>query len=180
MSKATGTGRVALLDPREGTGLQLATRIRAERGGKLLNLYRTLLHSPAFAEGWLSLLSAVRNHSSLPDSLRELIILRVAQLNDAPYEYAVHLPIGLEAGLIQSQVDTLENWRESNEFSPSERAVLQLTDVMTREVKVSDAIYQAVSAHFSDQEMVEMAVTISAYNMVSRFLEAMQIEHDQP
>jgi AhpD family alkylhydroperoxidase len=171
-----GNGRVPLLDPAEGPELELANRIRAERGGKMLNLYRTLMHSTAFAEGWLTLLSAVRNHSSLPASLRELIILRVAQLNDASYEYEVHLPIGIKAGISQEQIDAMAQWQDASVFSDGERAVLQLTDVMTREIKVGDDIYDAAALHFSEQEMVEIAVTVSAYNMVSRFLEAMHID----
>jgi AhpD family alkylhydroperoxidase len=38
------------------------------------------------------LLTAVRNRSSLPADLRELVILRVAVLNRAPFEFDAHLP----------------------------------------------------------------------------------------
>jgi AhpD family alkylhydroperoxidase len=172
-------GRVPLIDPATTpAAAPLAERIRAQRGGRLLNLYATLLHSPAFAEGWLGLLTAVRQHGSLPPSIRELIILRVAQLNGASYEFAVHQPLALQAGVTQMQVDELQAWAGSRAFAERERAVLQLTDTMTRCVQVGDAVFQPLHAWFSDQQLVELGVTVAAYNMVSRFLEAMQVDHD--
>lgn len=58
----------------------LVQRITAERGS-VLHLYQMLMHSAPIAEGWLNYLTAVRQKSSLPEALRELIIMRVALLN---------------------------------------------------------------------------------------------------
>lgn len=55
-------------------------RIVGERGS-VLHLYQMLMHSAPIAEGWLNYLTAVRQKSSLPEALRELIIMRVALLN---------------------------------------------------------------------------------------------------
>jgi hypothetical protein len=57
--------------------------ITAERGRVSL-LYQVLLNSPPLAQGWEQLLTAVRNRSSVPALLREMVILRVAVLNRAP------------------------------------------------------------------------------------------------
>jgi hypothetical protein len=52
---------------------------------------------------------------------------------------------------------------------------------MTEQVQVTDEVFDAVSALFPDAQMVELTATIAAYNMVSRFLEALRIHsHDQP
>jgi alkylhydroperoxidase family enzyme len=63
------------------------------------------------------------------------------------------------------------------ELSATERDVLALADAMTRDIAVSDALYQAVAAQFSDQNMLDIVATVAAYNMVSRLLEALQIGH---
>ena len=78
-----------------------------ERGGKLLNLYRMLLHSPPIAEGWLAFLTAVRQRGSLPGRYRELAILRVAVLNGASYEFDVHTPFALREGIAPAAVEAL-------------------------------------------------------------------------
>jgi alkylhydroperoxidase family enzyme len=59
-----------------------------------------------------------------------------------------------------------------------ERAVLAYADAMTRSVQVPDAVFQAVRPYFQDRELVELTATIAAYNMVSRFLEALQVHSD--
>ena len=59
-----------------------------------------------------------------------------------------------------------------------DRAVLALTDEMTRNVQVRDETYAAAKKHFNDREMVELTATIAAYNLVSRFLEANQVDHE--
>ena len=64
-------------------------------------------------------------------------------------------------------------------FDFRQRAVLAFTDAMTREIRVSDAVFADVRAHFDERSIVELTATVGAYNMVSRFLEALQIHtHD--
>ncbi|HSO08080.1 MAG TPA: carboxymuconolactone decarboxylase family protein [Pelomicrobium sp.] len=156
---------------------ELIGRIRAERG-KLLNLYGTLLHSPPVAEGWLKLLTAVRQQASLAGDVRELAILRVALINHADYEFRTHVPFALKEGITQAQIDALETWAQCGLFDARLAAVLAYVDSMTREIHVPDAVFEPLRAHFGAQELVELTVTVAAYNMVSRFLEAMQVDLD--
>ncbi len=157
----------------------LVARIVAERG-EVLHLYQMLLHSPPLAEGWLGYLTAVRQKLQLAGALRELIIMRVAILNGAPYEAAQHAPIALKEGVTQAQLDALADWPASPLFDASTRAVLALTDAMTREIHFDAAIMAAVREALGERGAVEAAATIAAYNMVSRFLEALQIDIRDP
>lgn len=156
----------------------LVDRIRAERGD-VLHLYRMLMHSEPVASGWLNYLTAIRQKCSLSGALRELVIMRVAQLNGAPYEADQHRPIALKEGVSQAQLDALADWASHRDvFDPVQLAVLAYTDAMTRDIHVSDEIAQAVRQHFDHQQLVELTATVAAYNMVSRFLEAMQIHSE--
>ena len=156
----------------------LAERIIAERGN-LLHLYQMLMHSGPVAEGWLTYLTAIRQKTTLSGALRELIIMRVALLNNAPYEADQHAPIALREGMTQAQLDALNDWAASPLFDAQQRAVLAYTDVMTRQVQVPDAVFAELVALHSHEQVVEITATVAAYNMVSRFLEALQIHsHD--
>ena len=150
-------------------------RIRAERGGKLLVLYQMLLHSPPVALGWLSLLTAIRQQCNLSARLRELVILRIAALNGADYEFAAHVPFALEEGVTDAAIEVLRQGEVPDSLSAAERAVLHYTDQMTRQVSVDDAVYAAVAQVLPDGEVVELTATVAAYNMVSRFLVALGI-----
>ncbi len=153
----------------------IADRIRSERGGKLLALYRVLLHSPKVAEAWLQFFTVIRQQCGLEARHRELAIMLIAQLNGARYEFEQHIPFALRAGITQSQLDHMGEWKHSALFGSAEKAVLAYTESMTRDVKVSDEVFAAVRAQFDEKTLVELTATIGGYNMVSRFLEAMQI-----
>ena len=152
----------------------LAQRIVAERGS-ILHLYQMLLHSPPVAEGWLGYLTAIRQQSALSGAIREMVIIRVAQINRAPYEADQHMPIARQEGVPAEKLDALAHWDDSPLFDATERAVLAYTDAMTRDVQVDEAIFAGVAEVFEAQQLVELTATVAAYNMVSRFLEALQI-----
>lgn len=167
--------RIPYADTASPQTRELAERIIRERGS-VLHLYAMLLHSGPVAEGWLRYLTAIRHECALPGALRELVIMRVAQLNGAPYEAQQHAPIALREGMTQAQIDALETWPESSLFDGTQRAVLAYCDAMTRTVHVPDDVFAAVRSVLDNRNLVELTATIGAYNMVSRFLEAMQID----
>ena len=156
----------------------LVERIKRERGGKLLNLYKMLLHSPPVAEGWLTFFTAVRQSTDLPGRYRELAILRIAVLNGADYEFNAHAPIALGEGVAQAVLDELRANRVPAALDDADRAVLAYVDSMTRDVHVPDDVFARVRAHFAERDVVELTATIAAYNCVSRFLEALRVDQE--
>ncbi len=160
---------------------KVVDQIRARRGGELLNLDRMLLHSPAYARGWNALLGAVRRELTLPPRLRELAICAVASLTQAEYEWRQHAPELLAAGGSHPQLDALADVAIAAEradlFDDAERAVLRLTHELTLDIKVSGSTFErAREALASDQQVVELIGVVGTYNMVSRFLVALDVE----
>ncbi|HEY6024654.1 MAG TPA: carboxymuconolactone decarboxylase family protein, partial [Pseudolabrys sp.] len=120
--------RVAYADENSSPEIRaLADRIRAERGGRMLNLYKMLLNSPSVAAGWLNLFTAIRQQCELPGDYRELAILRVAIVNGADYEYRAHIPFALKEGVTQAQIDGLKEWQAAKVYTDAQRAVLAYT-----------------------------------------------------
>ena len=157
----------------------LVASIRARRNGRLLNLDRLLLQSPPLAEGWNAMLGAVRRRLELDARLRELAICTVARLNDAPYELHQHSPEYIAAGGTQAKLDLLDDVEAAARdarFDERERAALALTFEMTRRVQVKEPTLAEVRRLLGDRQAVELVGTIAAYNMVSRFLEALGID----
>src|SRR5690242_10726415 len=152
--------RIPYADIEHPDARPLAAEIATQRGS-VLHLYRMLLHSPPVAAGWLRYLTAIRHECALPGALRELVIMRIAILNGAPYEADQHRPIALKEGVTQAQLDALAAWRESDAFDARQRAVLALADAMTRDVHVPDEVFAAVRAEFDDRRLiVELTATI--------------------
>jgi alkylhydroperoxidase family enzyme len=157
----------------------VAERIKAERGGRMLNLYRMLLHSPPVADGWRAFLTAVRQQCSLPGRYRELAILQVAVLNRADYEFNAHVPFALREGLTQAQLDAMKAGATADGLTEADRAVIEYTTAMTRTVDVPDALFDSIRRHFDERSVVELTATVGAYNLVSRFLVALKVDHEK-
>ena len=168
--------RIPYVDPKQRPELaDLVKRITAERGGRASELYTMLLNSPTVCDGWLHLLTALRHHNTIPGTHREAVIVRIAILNDAPYEHRSHAKIALSEGLTQAQVDALADWKQSALLDADLKAVLAYCDAMTRDIRVPDAVFDAVRAIYDPKQVIELTALIGAYNMVSRFLETLKV-----
>ena len=155
---------------------EIERKILAERG-RISPLYQVLLNAPEIAQGWEALLTAVRNRNSLSPIVMEMIILRVAVLNRAQYEFDAHKPHAIKAGMSEEKIEALKELSLSPIFNDEEKEILLLTDVMTKDIQVPDDIFAPIKNRYNDQEILELVTTISAYNMVSRLLNALQICH---
>ena len=139
------------------------------------NLYRGLANHPKIIAAWSEFAATLRHASRTPRELRELVILRGAQLCKSEYEWAQHLKMARKAGVPEAQIAALARWRDSAEFDAREKAALALAEAVT-EGRVSDAVYQEARKHFDHHDYVELAVTAGFYAMVARTLDALGIE----
>ena len=161
----------------------LVAAIRERRGGDLINLDRMLLHSTPFSRGWNAFLGEVRSHLSLPLKLRELAMCGVAVLNRADYEFLHHSPILIKAGGTQAQVNALRTLGSQvmpeGLFTPLESDALELTIQMTKSIEVDRSLMKRLQDQLGNTQLVELVGVIATYNMVSRFLVALQVTPDQ-
>lgn len=153
-------------------------RIAARRKPRpLIPLDLALLHNPAIADGYNSLLGAIRTNSSLSQALAELAICYIAVLNDAVYEWTAHAPLALKAGASRAALEAVlrNDAKNAAVLSEAERDVLEFTRQSTKEVKVDDEVFGRIKERFSEQEIMELTITVAGYNMVSRFLVALNV-----
>ncbi|KAF8632660.1 hypothetical protein AX17_004793 [Amanita inopinata Kibby_2008] len=173
----------------------IADSIRARRGPRgLTPLDRTLLHVPPVAQGWNSLLGAIRTKGALPGDVRELMILRVAAVNRAAFEWIQHEHVGRSHGLTTAQLYVIRDTSAplppaKGILSALQTSALRFADASTRNVKVSkeitDDLHRDLLEWMRENDQgsgdvaeadrlqdlyVEAAAVVATYNMVSRFL----------
>jgi alkylhydroperoxidase family enzyme len=171
----------------------LVNAVLTRRGGSFINLDTALLWSEPLARGWNTYLKAVRSELPTDRRLRELGICTVALLTGAAYEYHHHAPDFLSAGGKQAQLDALQRYcqgvlaafrtkptelagaPDDAAFNPQEALVAQYAAQMTLTVKVGDAVFNGLKTHFDTTELVELTSAIATYNMVARFLVALDV-----
>ena len=149
----------------------------AERGGRPLNLYRVLGNQPALLHAWIDFASALRYQCDTSRALRELLILRTAQLCHSAYQWEQHLSLARKAEVPEGQIGELESWRTSTLFDPRERAALALTEQVVA-CCVDETAHAAAALLFTPAEMIELVLTASFYSMVSRVLDAATVTSD--
>jgi 4-carboxymuconolactone decarboxylase len=158
------------------TGSEVGDRIRLRRGGSLRPVDEMLLHSEPVADGWNRLLGAVRGETTLSDGIRELVVMRVSALNGAEYEWQAHADAAATAGLSPAQTGALRQAdAKDGGFDDLQRAVLDLTDTMTNEIKVPAELFARLSLTFDNRQLLELVAMVAAYNMVTRFVVALDI-----
>ncbi len=134
-------------------------------------IYRTLLISPTFAEGFTAFFSAIRYNSTVPEDIRELSMCRVGAVNSAAYEWNHHAPLLRQAGLSEQAVETVrtappgaEGGDGEGELSLRLWRVVRLCDAMTKELKVPEKVFADVLQELDGDErkMVELSMFSSS------------------
>jgi len=150
-----------------------------DNGARILNLYKVVANSPGLLLNFIRLGNSVIGRMVLPPRLREIVILRVANLTGSEYEWAQHAPVALQVGVSQKQLNSISDWKKSTEFNNEERAALQYTDEVAQKVKVTDQTFNILRNFFNEQAIVELTMTIGYYEMVARLLVPLQVEIDK-
>ncbi|MBB5442313.1 MULTISPECIES: carboxymuconolactone decarboxylase family protein [unclassified Paraburkholderia] len=109
--------------------------------------------------------------SSLEKSLTELVRLRASQINGCAYCVDMHTADARKGGETERRLATVVVWRETPFFTDRERAALKWTEALTlvSHDHVPDAVWQAVRPHFSNEELVDLTLLVSAINAWNRF-----------
>ncbi|KDE05026.1 hypothetical protein MVLG_04569 [Microbotryum lychnidis-dioicae p1A1 Lamole] len=175
--------RIPYQSPAQGTSA-IADAIRVRRGARgLTPLDQTLLNAPEIANGWNALLGAIRTRNSLPDDIRELMILRVAARNSATFEWIHHAHVGEAAGLTAPQLSTIRDCHTPlptpeapGVLSPFQAAALRFADASTFNVNVPQARIDDLKKYLKDdQQLLEATAVAATYNMVSRLLVTLDV-----
>jgi AhpD family alkylhydroperoxidase len=109
--------------------------------------------------------------SALEKSLTELVRLRASQINGCAYCVDMHTADARKGGETERRLATVVVWRETPFFTDRERAALEWTEALAlvSHDHVPDAVWNAVRPHFSDEELVDLTLLVSAINAWNRF-----------
>lgn len=114
--------------------------------------------------------------SSLEKSLTELVRLRASQINGCAYCVDMHTSDARKGGETDRRLATVVAWRETPFFTDRERAALEWTEALTliAQDRVPDHVWKAVRPHFTDAEIVDLTLLVSAINSWNRFAIALR------
>ena len=148
-------------------------------------IMRMWAHTPEISKGIVALGGALKTHRSLPDRLVELVRLRVAFHNQCRSCMAIRYQDGVEAGIDEDLVCSLEKPQEANDLSDAEKAAINYGELFaTNHLAINDSVYDNLRKYFSEEEIVELSITVAwfvgmgrlaaTYHMVEELPEAFQ------
>ncbi|MEW1659825.1 carboxymuconolactone decarboxylase family protein [Streptomyces sp. NPDC093707] len=114
--------------------------------------------------------ASVLEQSPLPKSLRELVELRIGQLNGCGFCVDIHTKEAAAAGETALRLNLVAAWRHTTVFTEAERAALALAEEGTRlgDRGVSDETWAAVREHFDDDQVGTLVCLVSLVNAATR------------
>ncbi len=143
-----------------------------------INLLRALVHSPEAARSFIGLGRYIRFGSGLDPRLRELAILQVGYAAKSPYEFSHHVKIGREFGVTDADIRAIqaETKGQATDLSALARAVLRAARELAVQGDLSGDTFAELGKELSNEQLVDLLLTISFYCGVVRLLAALRID----
>ncbi|HEX5595202.1 MAG TPA: carboxymuconolactone decarboxylase family protein [Micromonosporaceae bacterium] len=153
--------------------------LRAMAGKRKINIFRMIANSENCAPEVLALGQALSKGSSLDPVHREIVILRVAHLTGAAYQWHEHTAVAQRVGFTPAKIDAVAAYPTQDQattFTPFERTLLEFTDAVVATTTASDELFDAVRAQYDNSRLVELVLLIGFYMMVGRVMNTFQLE----
>jgi alkylhydroperoxidase family enzyme len=144
-------------------------------------IFTTLSRHRRLYRPWLRFAGALMPGGKLPRADSELVILRVAHNCGSEYEWRHHERMGEMAGLSATQVQSAAAVDATSEaaYDERQRLLLRAADELHEHRDISDEVWSALSARFSDTELIELCMLIGHYEMLAMTLNALRVEPDE-
>jgi alkylhydroperoxidase family enzyme len=152
-----------------------------ERGGdrpKGLNVLGTLARHPVLARAFHTFNGHVLFASTLSARQRELLVLRVAAVREAEYEWAQHVVLAADAGLDAGEVAAIAEGPGAPGWSPLERAMLAAVDELVGEATIADGTWEALARELDEQQIMDLVFTVGAYDLLAMAFRSFRVELD--
>ena len=151
---------------------------KLEKGVGPVNVMRTMVRHPKLMKRWLPFTNHILFKSTLAARDREIVILRVAWVTKAEYEWGQHVSIAREAGLSDAEIDRVAEGGDAEGWSEGERALIRATDELEKECFISEPTWQALCRHYNDQQVMDAIMTVGNYRALAGLLNSTGVQLD--
>jgi 4-carboxymuconolactone decarboxylase len=147
--------------------------------GRVLNIFRTMARTPKAAKGFLAWGNYILSRrNDLPAREREIVILRTGFLCKSGYEWTQHKAIGLRDGLTEVEIEAIKAGASDPSWSAADAALITAADELHADQFISNATWEALNAHFSAKQCMDVVYTTGQYTQVSMILNSFGVQLD--
>ena len=146
-------------------------------GGRVFNVFGTLIHHPDLFRRWLVFANHVLGKSTIEVRQREVLILRTAKLVDSEYEWGQHVVIAKEAGLNDDEIQAIGT--SGDGLDQVEQLLCDVADELTRDKVLSADVWAKLNEHFDTRQVMDIVFTVGQYTMLAMALNTFGVQLDE-
>jgi alkylhydroperoxidase family enzyme len=143
-----------------------------------LNALGTLARHPALTRAYHTFNGHILFATTLSPRIRELLILRVALVRQAEYEWAQHVVLARDAGLTPDEISRIADGPEAAGWAPLDRAMMSATDELLHDAKIADATWEVLARELDDRQLMDLVFTVGAYDLLAMAFRSFGVELD--
>ena len=138
--------------------------------------YSLLLHMPEMAQRLEALRTCIRDETSLPQKLQELVMISVAGEMRCAFIWYAHAAAARQAGVRGDVVDDIRERRPPANLDPEEQTVVDFTRELLQNRKVSRPTFDAATSRFGQRGTMTLTNLISCYAVLAYNMNAYELE----
>jgi alkylhydroperoxidase family enzyme len=146
---------------------------------KALNVLGTFAHHPELATAYHGLTAHALFVTTLSARQREIVVLRVAAVRGAEYEWRQHVILAGDAGLSAEEIERIAAGPDADGFDPLERAMVGAVDELIADATITDGTWAELAAGLDEQQLLDLVFTVGTYDVLAMVMKAFRIELDQ-
>jgi alkylhydroperoxidase family enzyme len=169
--------RIPLLE-RDQVSPDIATIYDAllKQRGVVPNMFKTLAHTPALAQGIAGFLKSLLSDAALPGWYKELVATRLSVLLNSQYATSAHALSAKQKGATDSQIAAAKSNFETGPFSDREKLGFRCAERLHRSAaELDDDFFAQLKSAYTNAQIVELVATVSAFELFPRLVDGLRI-----
>lgn len=163
------------LEDTTGDQRAIAERMLKETRVGLGGPWNIMLRSPDMAAGMMELYNHFRWRSALPTRLVELGILVTAREWPSAYEWYIHYPLAIKAGLAPQTLADVRAGRRPATAKPDEAALYDFSVQLLTRHMVSDAVFERAKTSLGEKGVVDLTALVGTYAAIGGLLSVSEV-----
>jgi alkylhydroperoxidase family enzyme len=145
---------------------------------KGLNVLGTLARHPVLTRAYNTFNGHILFGTTLSVRQRELLVLRVATVRDAEYEWAQHLVQARDAGIGDDEIARVVAGPDAPGWSGLEAALLRAVDQLVADATIDDATWAVLAGELDTEQLMDLVFTVGCYDMLAMAFRAFGVQLD--
>ena len=145
---------------------------------KGLNALGMLARHPALTLAFNTFNGHILFASSLSPRQREMLVLRVAVVRQATYEWRQHVVLAGDAGITPDEVARIEEGPGATGWSPVDRAMITAVDELLGDAMVTDGTWEVLAAGLDVEQLMDLVFTVGAYDLLAMAFRSFDVQLD--